>query len=107
MILGCSISINALAANDKIIHTYYGTKARNSALNPCKGACTLICGTIETTNSAISEDVTLVTSVVKDSEGNVLSTSYQIVEESADVVMSRQLTGFRNQSNVIVHVVNE
>ena len=50
---------------DKIVSTFYGSKASTNANNPCKGATIRKCGTIE--SSLVSfEDQTLVMQQVKD-----------------------------------------
>lgn len=58
----------------KIISTYYGTKASTNANNPCKGATTRKCGTIESEITMEGSDSSSVIRTVKDAEGNVLST---------------------------------
>ena len=59
---------------DKIVSTFYGSKASTNANNPCKGATIRKCGTIE--SSLVSfEDQTLVMQQVKDADGNTLFTN--------------------------------
>ena len=59
---------------DKIVSTFYGSKASSNANNPCKGATIRKCGTIE--SSLVSfEDQTLVMQQVKDADGNTLFTN--------------------------------
>lgn len=66
---------------DKIVSTFYGSKASSNANNPCKGATIRICGTIE--SSLVSfEAQTLVMQQVKDAEENTLSVNNFFVPTS-------------------------
>lgn len=51
--------------------TFYGSKASNHANNPCKGATTRVCGTIETIAQQINIGLTKVTQTTIDCDGIV------------------------------------
>lgn len=51
--------------------TFYGAKASNHANNPCKGATTRVCGTIETVAKQITIGLTKVTQTTIDCDGIV------------------------------------
>lgn len=65
---------NSVNQNEqKIVSTFYGSKASSNANNPCKGATTRVCGKIESELIAINSEQTIVKQQIKDSDGTVLS----------------------------------
>ena len=64
---------SAMAEEVKTVSTFYGTKTSKNKKNPCKGATTRICGTIETVSKQQAITVTQVTKTVTDSKGNIIS----------------------------------
>lgn len=43
-------------SGEQVVETFYGTKARNSSINPCKGPTTRVCGkrVTNTTNGTVT-----------------------------------------------------
>ena len=81
LFLGSAFSLN-IAAEDEgtIVTTFYGSKASSSSNNPCKGATIRVCGTIETKKYTVSETSTIVSSIVRDANGIILSRDIQLVD---------------------------
>lgn len=63
----------------KIVSTFYGSKASSNANNPCKGATTRVCGKIESELITDNSGQTLVVQQIKDADGNVISSSNYFV----------------------------
>ena len=81
LFLGSAFSLNIAAGDDgTTVTTYYGAKASSSANNPCKGATIRVCGTIETKKITVSETSTIVSSIVRDADGIILSRDIQLVD---------------------------
>ena len=89
---------------DKIVSTFYGSKASTNANNPCKGATIRKCGTIE--SSLVSfEDQTLVMQQVKDADGNTLFTNNffapsSVSETKANIKLETMKLGGTFKANV-------
>jgi len=83
VLLGCG-SANATPGDDggKTVYTFYGTKARNSAINPCKGVTRDKCGTVTVSKYSNADNTMLVVKVARDNEGTILATDSYIT--SAD-----------------------
>lgn len=64
---------SAMAEEVKTVSTFYGTKTSKNTKNPCKGATTRICGTIEIVSMQQTITVTQVTKTVTDNKGNIIS----------------------------------
>jgi hypothetical protein len=107
-LLGCSLSINAASEDGgKIVTTFYGSKASSNANNPCKGATIRKCGTIETSDLAVSESTTMVTSVVRDGDGKWVSTEVEFVDAPVEVVKQKQVSDFNRRLNADVQIIEE
>lgn len=63
----------------KIVSTFYGSKASSNANNPCKGATTRVCGKIESELITANSGQTLVVQQIKDADGIVISSSNYFV----------------------------
>lgn len=71
---------NSINQNEqKIVSTFYGSKASSNANNPCKGATTQVCGKIESELITDNSGQTLVVQQIKDADGNVISSSNYFV----------------------------
>lgn len=71
---------NSINQNEqKIVSTFYGSKASSNANNPCKGATTRVCGKIESELITDNSGQTLVVQQIKDADGNVISSSNYFV----------------------------
>lgn len=69
-------SVNSINQNEqKVVSTFYGSKASSNANNPCKGATTRICGKIESELITVNSGQTLVVQQIKDADGIVISSS--------------------------------
>ena len=104
LLLGCSVSIFAASDEGKTISTFYGSKASNSANNPCKGATTRVCGTIETSAYEVSDNSTLITSVLKNAEGVILSKESYYVEAAAQQVLEETAMKYEKAPNTEVRI---
>ncbi len=75
----------------RLISTFYGSKASTNANNPCKGATIRICGIVNIT-LVPSNGSTFVVQQVKDAEGNTMSSnSYYVSAPIEDVKANIQL----------------
>ena len=96
--LGCS-SIYA----EKTVTKFYGSRASHNSNNPCSGATTRICGTIEQELEIQPEGWVKVETVVKDENGNVIITTtkkgdrsiQEIKEELILKNSAQQITEFK------------
>lgn len=71
---------NSINQNEqKIVSTFYGSKAYSNANNPCKGATTQVCGKIESELITDNSGQTLVVQQIKDADGIVISNSNYFV----------------------------
>lgn len=107
-LLGCTLTISAAPENEeKIVSTFYGSKASSNANNPCKGATIRVCGKIETEIIAISESLTMLVSETKDAEGETISVDSKLVDENAETAKLKQMAQYSSYNNSEVHVGNE
>lgn len=71
---------NSINQNEqKIVSTFYGSKASSNANNPCKRATIRVCGKIESELITDNSGQTLVVQQIKDADGNVISSSNYFV----------------------------
>lgn len=81
-----SIGMGFSASAETVLMEYYGSKARDSYKNPCKGETIRVCGKV-TKEIQIQQGFAVVTETVMDNEGRVLSrSSYRTMETPATVV---------------------
>lgn len=79
----------AYPAKRTTTETFYGTKARNSDVNPCKGRTKTICGTVTTTIEEYSVSSVHITKTFLDSERRVIDSNSYVSFETGDQVISR------------------
>lgn len=115
MFLGCSLALNAASEEEKKVNapivkvtsTFYGSKASTNANNPCKGSTIRICGKIESSNMAVSDSETLVTTTCKDSEDNVISVDAELMDAPLEDVLKELLLKFQSLPNTEVKIGND
>lgn len=108
LVLLCAMTVKTQADEPKtIVTTFYGTKARNNANNPCKGATTRVCGKIETTFYEISEDQTLVTTTKFDRNGNITSIDNKLEPGSTELIKQQKILEFKRYTNAKVENGND
>lgn len=82
---------------------YYGTEARNSKKNPCKGECIYVCGKVTTKYVAVVPGIVAVTEVMTDGKGNIIyQESY--TQEFFEVEAIADLVGNSVEENVTITV---
>lgn len=107
-LLGCTLTSSATPENgEKIVSTFYGSKASNNANNPCKGATTRVCGRIETEIISISESLTMLVSETKDADGETISVESTLLDENTETVKLQQMVLYNSYNNSEVHIGNE
>ena len=107
LFLGCTLSYNASAESKRTVTTYYGTKSTGSGTNSCKGRTTRVCAVVEISDDYVSETTTLISHVLKDPNGKILSTDFEFVELPIKVVEEIQLLELYNLPNADVRVIKE
>lgn len=81
-----ALSVGLSASAETVLMEYYGTKARNSYTNPCKGETIRKCAVI-TKDIQIQQHLSTVTETVMDREGRVLNcSSYTTIETPETIV---------------------
>lgn len=81
-----ALSMSLSSSAETVVMEYYGSKARDSYKNPCKGKTIRVCGKA-TKEIQIQQGFAMVTETVMDNEGRVLSrNSYRTMEAPATVV---------------------
>ncbi len=75
--------------------TFYGSKASSSANNPCKGATTRVCGTIETklamTAHSFYDTSYMEIEVIKDTNGSLLNESINYITIPSNMPISNYI----------------
>lgn len=81
-----TLCMSMASSAETVVMEYYGSKARDSYKNPCKGETIRVCGKV-TKEIQIQQGFAMVVETVMDPEGRVLSRdSYRTMEAHATVV---------------------
>lgn len=67
-----ALSVSVQSKEETIEKVFYGSKARKSMINPCKGPLVEVCGRVIKHISMIDASSTMTESTLKDKEGNVV-----------------------------------
>lgn len=74
-LIGVAVVVSFSISAKVVTTTYYGTKARNSEINPCKGRTTRVCGTISTTLPDVPNSGML-QQTIRDENGKIIAVDY-------------------------------
>lgn len=108
LFLGCTLSSKAApGSDDKIVTTYYGKKAVQSTINPCKGSTIRECGKVEVSNDRVTENSTLVTTTLKDPNETVIATDIQLLDIPVEDVEKAILEDLNLKSNADVKIIKK
>lgn len=93
-------------AHTVVVKDFYGTKARNSKKNPCKGECIHKCGDIRTQYVTIAPGVVAVTEIMVDIDGNVVYHESYMQQSSEDEAVSNLIENYVEE-NVVITVEDD
>jgi hypothetical protein len=102
-----AVGMGFSASAETVLMEFYGTKARNSYTNPCKGETIRLCGRVLKDIQVSAQGLTIVTETVMDDQGQIINSSTYCTSKEPGEILEETLTSAPDNSTTTIYTGNE